>query len=252
MVEPGPFKLYERVWTLDILAELQDRIDFYLRNRWAHAPDLDFADGFKSIVHEAPLYRGLHLPNEGTLAAYVASMSDNDRAELVFEVACLGVSKAVLLRDFPQADERVLEAVGTMYGVRQKGPPPSSRQIFRSVSKAAQANCFIDCYVRRRAYELFDALLFVDAFKHAFAAYITLNDGFKGVLTPSEAWAVIESVLSGRLLLEVCVLSRQPYFRHADPKCIGQSPFLKFRKFSPTAADRSLMYVLDRGGYISA
>lgn len=251
MIEAGPHKLYSRVDKSNIVSDLQNRVYFYLRDRWNFYPDRDFNDGFRSLIDDVPAYRNLRLPSNATLREIFSSMSDVNRADLAGALASLGVSKAVLARDFLRGDARMLEGAALMHRVRPKGRPPSCRQIFRSVSKAAQANCFVDCFVRRRAYGAFEAAVFLDVFQYALEAYHVLNDGFADVLCPSEAWAVIESVLSGRLTLDVCVRSHQPYFRFDDPKCVAQSPFLKRRPSSPSAADRSLMYLLDQGGYLA-
>jgi hypothetical protein len=249
---PGPELLYRRCREARIHETLRGRCRFFVCNRWVAAPDVGFDDGLDTLLDDIDLYPALRLPNSETLGGHLASMSKSDRGELALMVASLGVSKAVLMRDFPDADAGTLDAITAIYSTRLKGRPPTSRNIFRQVAKAAQASIFIDCFVRRRAYGAFDDVLFWDCFKHAYAAYRYLSEGFTDVICPSEAWAVIESVLSGELSFAICNQSGQPFFRHPDLGGRGQSPFLSFKHAQPSAADRSLMHLLDRGGYVVA
>jgi hypothetical protein len=247
---PGPELLYRRCREAGIDRTLHERLRFFVVNRWEMVPDIHFDDGLDTLVDDAQAYRALRLPGSETLGGHVASMSRADRGELAFLMAELGVRKAVLRRDFPEADALTLNAIGAVYATRLKGRPATSRRIFRYVSKAVQANVFLDCFVRRRAYDAFDAALFCECFTHAYAAYRYLSEGFADVLCPSEAWVVTESALSGRLRFKLCARSRQPYFKHECFVGRGFSPFLNFKHSRPSAADRSLMHLLDRGGYV--
>jgi hypothetical protein len=231
---------------------LNKRLEHFLANRWLMAPDVDFDDGLDTLIDDADAYKALRLPGSLTLGGHLSRITRQDRSELAFAMAEIGVSKAVLLRDFPDADAATLDAIAAAYAVRFKGRPPTSRRVFKYASSAAQANVFIDCFVRRRAYEEFDAALFCECFMCAFGAYRYLTEGFADVLCPSEAWAVIESALSGQLRFRLCPRSRQPFFQHEDCAGQGHSPFLKFRHSQPSAADRSLMHMLDRAGYVIA
>jgi hypothetical protein len=60
----------------------------------------------------------------------------------------------------------------------------------------------------------------------------------------------MESVLSGALEFSICAQSRQPFFHHASLGGRDRSPFLRFNEQQPSAADRSLMRLLDRGGHV--
>lgn len=250
MTKTGATRLRYLIVDARIAHAYQQRRDFYLFNRWAAASNIEFDDGLGSLAGEAAEYLDLCFSDGQTIADRFARMRPIDRRDLAYLLAEMGVTKAVLMRDFPDADEPKLDAIATMFGSLRRGRAPTSRQIFRSLPRAAQANCLIDCFVRRRAYEEFEPTLFVDAFQHAFAAYRHLNDGFEGVLCASEAWAVIESALSGRLVYAMCSESRQPYFRHPDAPGSSRSPFVRFRPPSPSASDRALMHLLDRGGYV--
>jgi hypothetical protein len=246
----GPERLYQLCHDAGIHSGLYHRSAFFISNRWLKAPDVDFRDGLDSLLDDVDAYKALRLPGTRSLGGYVSRMTRVDRSDLAFAMAELGVSKAVLLRDFPDADAGALDAIGAAYAVKFKGRPPTSRKVFKYSSGAAQANVFLDCFVRRRAYEDFEPALFCDCFMYAYGAYRYLTEGFADVLCASEAWAVIESALSGQLRLEVCSTSLQPFFRHTSYGGRPSSPFLKFRHSQPSAADRSLMHMLDRGGYV--
>jgi hypothetical protein len=247
----GPQLLYRRCLEAPLERVWRDRATFFLGNRWEAAPDLGFDDGLGALIDDAGLYRELRLPDEQSLRGHLCAMRESDRGELAFMAASLGVTKAVLQRNFPDADARMIEAVTAIYKARHGGRPPTSRKMFRQTSKAVQANLFIDCFVRRRAYGRFDAALYWDCFRHAFAAYRYLSEGFADTLCPSQAWAAMESALSGELVFAICTQSGQPFFRHVRSGRSGRSPFLSFNERQPSAADRSLMRLLDRSGVVS-
>jgi hypothetical protein len=248
--QPGPSLLYRRCLEAPLPEAWLERAAFFVSNRWMALPDLALDDGLDTLIDDAALYRDLRLPDGRTLSDCLASMTKSNRGELAFMVASLGVSKAVLMRDFPDADAVTLDAVTAIYSARYRGRPPTSRQMFRQTAKAVQANVFIDCFVRRRAYGDFDEALYWDCFRHAYAAYRYLTEGFAETLCPSQAWVVMESVLSGALEFSICAQSRQPFFHHASLGGRGRSPFLRFNEQQPSAADRSLMRLLDRGGHV--
>lgn len=241
----GPRLLRERFLNTTVAPELVPRFRFAVNNRWELQPERGFQDGFVGLTQQVDRYSRLRLPGNETVGDHLAAMPDNDRAEMAMVVARMGVTYAVLSRDFPDADKTAIDTVTRLYKARRKGRAPTSRQSFRSIAKSAQAICFLDCFVRRRCFEKFEAALFLDAFKRALSAYELLSAGFEETLTPAEAWAILESALSGALELDVCQLSGQPFFAHADLPGCRRSPFPRFRGNTPSVADRALMELID-------